>query len=348
MPDYANIVWEPIKCDTTNNKLSGCLILKASCIMAAAAFLSYSHTDEKALERLHKHLAVLNREGTLLTWSDQAIRAGDQLNGVISDQLERSQIFVALVSPDYLASQYCYDKEFKRALELAAAGRMRIVPIILEPCDWLSSPFKDFAALPKDGQPISNFTNPNNAYLNVVTGLRRVIQVTAEEPGAPPAEVIALGQTRRPRIKHDFDSIERAEYADRAFAIIRDYFRASCAELSQIGEDLRAKYEDIDATAFTCSVVNRAKRRGGEAHITVHNCKSRNAGFGDISYVNQPYAERNISNGSIRVANDDYQLFLSMDHYGMSSGRDLDKTTPEQAAETLWSEFVKQAGIEYD
>jgi len=148
--------------------------------MVAAAFLSYSHADEKALERLHKHLAVLKRDGTLPTWSDHAILPGDQLDGVISAQLERSQIFVALVSPDYLASQYCYDKEFTRALELAAAGRMRIVPVILEPCDWLSSPFKDFAALPKDGQPISDFTNPNIAYLNVVTGLRRIIECAGE------------------------------------------------------------------------------------------------------------------------------------------------------------------------
>ncbi len=315
--------------------------------MAAAAFLSYSHADEKALERLHKHLAVLNREGTLLTWSDQEILAGEKLIGVLSDQLERSQIFVALVSPDYLASRYCYDKEFKRALELAATGRMRIVPVILEPCDWLSSPFKDFAALPKDGQPISGFTNPNNAYLNVVMGLRRIIESAREGPSVAPADGIASSQTRRPRIKHDFDSIERAEYADRAFAIIREYFRASCAELSQISDDLRAKYEDIDAAAFTCSVVNRAKRRGGEAHITVHNHRYRSAGFGDITYVNQPHAEKNISNGSIRVANDDYQLFLNMDHYGMSSGRD-DITTPEQVSESLWSDFVRQAGIEYD
>ena len=315
--------------------------------MVTTAFLSYSHADEKALERLHKHLAVLKREGTLPTWSDNAIVAGDQLNGTISAQLEQSQIFVALVSPDYLASRYCYDKEFARALELAAAGRMRIVPVILEPCDWLSSPFKDFAALPKDGQPISGFTNPNNAYLNVVTGLRRIIDVRGEEPGATVDRAGSPSQGRRPRIKQDFDSIQRAEYADRAFATIRNYFRASCGELAQISEDLRAKFEDMDATAFTCSVVNRAKRRGGEAHITVHNCKSRSLGFGDISYVNERHGERNTSNGFIRVDNDDYQLFLTIDLHGMS-GRGEDKTTPEQAAEVLWGEFVGRAGIEYD
>lgn len=316
--------------------------------MAATAFISYCHVDEKALERLHKHLGVLQREGTLPTWSDHDIVAGDRLNDAINVQLERSQVFVALVSPDYLASNYCYEKEFTRALELAATGRMRIVPVILEPCDWLSSPFKDFSALPKDGQPISGFVNPNNAYLNVVTGLRRILDIPKEGKGSPGIETALPSLARRPRIKQDFDSIQRADYADQAFAVIRNYFRASCAELAQIGDDLRAKFEDMDATAFTCSVVNRAKRQGGEAHITFHNSKSRNSGFGDISYVNQRHAERNTSNGQIRVDHDDYQLFLSMDRYGMSSGRDKEKITPEQAAGRLWSEFVKNAGIEYD
>ena len=309
--------------------------------------MSYSHADEKALDRLRKHLAVLQREGTLPTWSDHAIMPGDRLEGEISEQLDASQIFIGLISPDYLASHYCYEKEFARALQLAAAGRMRIVPVILEPCDWLSSPFKDFAALPKDGQPISGFTNPNNAYLNVVTGLRNIIASARKIPENSNDQRALTGQIRRPRIKQDFDSIQRAEYADRAFATIREYFRSSCGELAQIGEDLRAKFEEMDATAFTCSVVNRAKLQGGEAHITVHNSKARNHGFGDISYVNQRHAEKNTSNGSIRVNNDDYQLFLAMDHLGFSA-RDGDKITPEQAAEKLWEAFVKRAGIEYE
>lgn len=318
--------------------------------MAVAAFLSYSHVDAKALERLHKHLAVLKRDGGILTWSDHAILPGDSLDGTISSQLEQSQLFVALVSPDYLDSRYCYEKEFARALELNAAGRIRIVPVILEPCEWLRSPFKDFAALPAEGAPISGFTNPNNAYLNVVTGLRRVIESAGTPtPVAAATHVGALQNPgRKPRIKQDFDAIQRAEYADRAFATIRDYFRASCAELSQIGDELRARFEDMDPTAFTCSVVNRAKRQGGEAHITVRNNKSRTSGFGDISYVSQRYAEGNVANGFIRVEHDDYTMFLNGDRFGSAFGRDAARATPEQTAEKLWVDFIGQAGIEYE
>ena len=315
--------------------------------MATRAFLSYSHVDERAVERLRKHMAVLKREGTLPVWTDHAVVPGDNVDTVISAELERSQVFVALVSPDYLASRYCYEREFQRALELAAEGRMRIVPVILEPCDWLSSPLKDFLALPKDGQAISGFTNENVAYLNVVSGLRRLLEAADEvQPSTGTATTPAIG--RRPRIKQDFDAIQKAEYADRAFEVVRDYFRASCAEIAQVDGDIRAKFDEMGPTAFTCSVVNRRRRTHGEAHITFHNTKGRNHGFGgNISYVDQPHAERNTSNGSIRVGNDDYNLFLTMDRMGTSAGEGA-HVTPEQAAEKLWTEFVRQAGIEYD
>ena len=298
--------------------------------MTATAFISYAHADAKAVDRLHKHLAMLS---------------GDRVDGAISEHLAQSGLLTALVSPDYLASRYCYDKEFQRALDLAAAGQLPIVPVILEPCDWLSSPLKDFLALPKDGAPISSWTNQNNAYLDVVTGLRRLL-TKPEEAGAPmPGSPV--GPTRRPRIKQDFDAIQRAEFADKAFAVIQDYFRASCIELERI-DDLRARFEVMDSTAFTCSVVNRARTKGGEAHITVRNGKGRSFGFGsDITYVDQRYAEANTSNGSIRVEHDDYQLYLTLDALG-TSGREKARLTPEQAAERLWALFVGRAGIEYD
>lgn len=319
--------------------------------MSTKAFISYSHADEKALERLHKHLAMLRRDGTLDAWTDHAILAGGNLNQEIIKSLNASSVFIALVSPDYLASNYCYEKEFQHALKLADEGKMRIVPIILEPCDWLSSPFKDFMALPKDGQPISGWTNQNNAYLDVVTRLRQVLTspVVTEAVAGGASGGVAL-PSRRPRIKQDFDSIQKSEFADAAYQTIKEYFRASCVELNQVGDTLRAKFEEMDPTAFTCTVVNRGKRSGGEADITVRNTKGRRGGFGDINYVYQRYyTDNNTSNGSIRVDNDDYSMFLTMDAFSYSHGGERDKKlTPERTAELLWNNFVQHAGIEYE
>lgn len=314
--------------------------------MPLHAFISYSHVDEKHLERLHKHMAMLQRDGTIDDWSDHQIVPGDNVGREIDKSLARSSLFIALVSPDYLASNYCYEKEFQWALELAAGGTLRIVPVILEPCDWLSSPFSQFLALPKDGKAISEWANHNVAYLDVIKGLRRVAE--ADTPAASATDSastrgVATGATRRLKIKQEFDAIQRSDFADEAFSAIRDYFRSSCGEISGV-EDLRAKFESMSDTAFTCTIVNRGMTRGrGEAHITVRNDKGRNH-FGDISYVYEAHAEPGTSNGSIRVEADDYNMYLTMNDF---MSREDAKYDAQQAAEALWLDFVKQAGIDY-
>jgi hypothetical protein len=316
--------------------------------MAASIFISYSHADERTLERLHKHLAVLQREGHVAAWFDRAILPGADLGEEIMAQLDTADTFVALVSPDYLASNYCYEKEFGHALERYERGELRIVPVIVEPCDWLSSPLQKFMALPKDGKPISDWTNANTAYLDVVIGLRRLVTAAPLGRGEPVAEARAASSDtrRRVRLKRDFDVIEKAEFADKTFQVMRDYFAAAAKELSEASEDLRTRFEEMSATAFTCTIVNRARRGGRDAHVTVHNKKGRGY-FGDISYVWESHAADNTSNGSVRVEADDYDLFLVTDR--MFGGRDADaKLSPERAAEWLWNNFVEQAGIEYE
>ena len=102
----------------------------------AKAFISYSHKDEKSLDRLHTHLATLRRAGQITAWYDREIPAGSEIDREVSSNLEESEIFLALVSPDFLASNYCYEKEMEAALRRHEEGTIRVIPIILEPCDW--------------------------------------------------------------------------------------------------------------------------------------------------------------------------------------------------------------------
>ncbi|MDD9981589.1 MAG: toll/interleukin-1 receptor domain-containing protein [Gammaproteobacteria bacterium] len=145
------------------------------------AFISYAHKDEDALRQLMTHLAILEREGGIEAWFDRRILAGSEIDREIDERLESCELFLALVSPDFLDSDYCYSREMQRALERHEAGETRIIPIIIEPCDWLSTPLGQFKALPKDGRSIAEWDNSNAAYLDVVKELRR-IPTTRKEP----------------------------------------------------------------------------------------------------------------------------------------------------------------------
>lgn len=312
------------------------------------AFISYSHKDAAALERLHVHLAMLKRDGLIETWFDREILAGEEIDAEIENQLESCELFLLLISPDFLASDYCYDKEMTRAFERHDAGEAQIVPLIIEPCEWTSSRLRKLKAIPRDGKAVSEWTNENNAYLDIVTELRRLLETTGiaverSDENAVTTQQHAVQARHRYRVQRGFDEIDRSDFRDKAFAIIRDYFEKAIIEIDDI-EGLRGRFVDVSPAAFGCTIVNKS-RDHGTAHITVHR-RSRSVGFGDISYSFSENAPANTSNGSFNIEADEYELYLSGITFGFS-GEDK-RITPEEAAEQLWMDFLEQAGITYD
>src|SRR5262249_33791208 len=111
---------------------------------------SYSHRHEALRDQLADHLSVLRRNGVINAWHDRRITAGDEWRSQIDAHLESADIILLLVSASFLASDYCYDIEMKRALEHCNAGAARVIPIILRPVDWHGGPYAKLQALPRD------------------------------------------------------------------------------------------------------------------------------------------------------------------------------------------------------
>ncbi len=126
---------------------------------AARVFLSYAHQDEKLRRALGTHLAPLERLGVVATWHDREVLPGSEWAGEIDRELERADLVLLLVSPDFVASDYCYEIEMERALARHRAGEGLVVPVILRPCDWQACPFARLAALPADGRPVTAWDN---------------------------------------------------------------------------------------------------------------------------------------------------------------------------------------------
>jgi hypothetical protein len=138
-------------------------------------FYSYSHTDESLRKKLEAHLSLLQHQGVIRGWHDRRIEAGAEWDGAISQNLDEAGIILLLVSAEFLASRYCRDVEINRAMERHKAGTARVIPVILRPVDWHSAPFGKLQALPKDGKPVTKWTNRDEAFVDVARGIREAV-----------------------------------------------------------------------------------------------------------------------------------------------------------------------------
>ncbi len=150
--------------------------------------------DERFRDRLVVHLSLLQRQGLISLWHDRRLQGGDDFAASISDKLEKADIFLPLVSADFLASTYCYDVEMQLALKRHDAGKMRIMPIIVRPCDWRSSPLARLLAVPKDGVPITKWADEDEAFLDVERTLRGLVEARTSAA----ADAVAPTATDRP------------------------------------------------------------------------------------------------------------------------------------------------------
>jgi internalin A len=139
-------------------------------------FLSYAHKDETFKDQLETHLKLMERQGTISSWNDRKLIPGTEWRPGILDELERAHIILFLVSADFLASDFCYDIELTRAIERHNSGVARVIPIKIRQCDLDGSPLAPLQGLPKDFKPVANWDDRDEAWTNVVQGIKQAIK----------------------------------------------------------------------------------------------------------------------------------------------------------------------------
>ncbi len=250
-----------------------------------------------------------------------------------------------LISPYFIGSDYCYEKELARALERNEEGSCLVIPVILHPCDWRGLAFGHLRATPRDGRPISKHSNKHDAFVDVT----RDIRTAAERLGKSGVESRVLAVPRREaaaaesspprssnlRVKREFNDHARDQFLDDTFEYIANYFDNSLVELSKRAEWIDARFRRIDKDSFIATAYQNGDRRAA--------CRIwRATGFaGDIAYSHDEAATSNSFNESMRATDDGYSLGLSPLGMSMHGRRDDEMLTPEGAAEYYWEVFVR-------
>lgn len=335
-------------------------------------FFSYSHVDEALRDRLEVHLSLIKKQGLIETWHDRGITAGSNLSAAIDENLESADVILLLVSADFLASWYCYSIEMKRALERHAEGTARVIPVILEPCDWHTAPFGKLLAVPKDGKAVTTWANQAEAWTDAVRQIRKAVEEVARAKSPPktapgvgpevaagwgvelqgfsdsgsvraPAAGASQPMSERPRssnlrLKKEFSDFDRDKFLHDTFDYMGKFFQASLEEVASRNAGIQVRFQPNGNDAFSAFIY-----RDGKA---VSECSIWLGGLGGrsqaLSFSYSANSAKNSFNEMVSIESDSQSMFfkaLGMQHHHL--GRDA-QLSEQGASEYFWGMFIER------
>jgi hypothetical protein len=319
----------------------------------AKVFFSYSHDDEPYRDQLEKHLASLRHEGLIESWHDRRLLAGSVVDDAIDAQINEADVILLLISASFIDSRYCYTIEMQRALERHVAGEATVVPVIVRPCDWMSTPLQKLLAVPRDGKAITTWANYDEAYTDVARQIRALVKrrsggatpgpvsqaAVAPAAAARAAEspVASTPRSSNLRVRKEFSQLEQDQFLQDTFGYIARYFESSLDELKARNEGVERQFRNVDANTFTAAIYQRGVKKS-ECAINLGGGGFRSNA---ISYSANASSRGNSFNEQISVEHDDQAMFLKP--LGMASfGNNKQKLSQEGAAELFWSLLVER------
>lgn len=139
-------------------------------------FYCYAKEDRELRDCLEIHLKPLKRQFRFVSWHEQEIEPGKEWEKEMEAYLTTAQIVLLLVSPHFMASDYCYTQQMYRALERHQSGYARVIPIFLRDVDLEDAPFYRLQALPTDAIPVTLWSDRDAAFANIARGIRKILK----------------------------------------------------------------------------------------------------------------------------------------------------------------------------
>ncbi|MCZ7845070.1 toll/interleukin-1 receptor domain-containing protein [Stenotrophomonas maltophilia] len=323
-----------------------------------SVFFSYCHADEELRDQLEKQLAMLKHQGIIETWHDRRIVAGQEIDKTIDEHINSDDIILLLVSPDFLASPYCYDREMKRALERHESDEATVIPVILRACEWHHAPFGKLMATPTDGKPVKQWADLDDAFLQVAKSVRAAAAEHARKMGVTKTDLVpasASPRLARPtmpaeatnraseatlgprssnlRLAKAFTQRDKDHFKAETFEYIAKHFENSLNELQLRNPGYEGTFRRVDANRFFATIYE-------DGHDVARATVYLGGMLGGIHYMQGETLDSNSYNEALTIGHDDQTLFLtSMGMSAFGSNRDQ-KLTQEGAAELLWEQLI--------
>jgi O-acetyl-ADP-ribose deacetylase (regulator of RNase III) len=141
-----------------------------------SVFISYAHADAHYREKLSQHLSTLKELGLVQDWHDRLITPGTDWDTDINGALDRADILVLLVSADFVSSGYIQSVELTRAFDRLEKGEVTVIPVLVRTVDLRGGRLDKLQRLPTGGKPIKSWPDEDEAFVDVVEGIRQAVE----------------------------------------------------------------------------------------------------------------------------------------------------------------------------
>lgn len=140
-------------------------------------FIAYAHADHNLKEELKTHLSTLCKAQLIELWDEDRILPGDDQSKWTTKTLNDADIFLPLISADFIDSTNIMEYLNTVVLPRHARNECKIVPVFLRKCDIEGLELGKLKGLPAGPErPVSSYPNRDEAFYQVSLGLKILVE----------------------------------------------------------------------------------------------------------------------------------------------------------------------------
>lgn len=149
---------------------------------AVRLYCCYAERNQREWDELHAHLSLLVNLGVIEIRHNHDVPAGHNPLEERHSHLDSANIVLLLISHYFFASRPCWEL-MCQAMIRHDAKILHVVPVWLSWVDYKGAPIERLQMLPREA-PIKRWRDRAEAHVDVVRGIRRIIQLYRAHGGS--------------------------------------------------------------------------------------------------------------------------------------------------------------------
>lgn len=186
-------------------------------------------------------MAVLRRQPNIYLWDKRSLVAGKNRQLEITTHINQAHLILLLFSPDFLASDECYE-EMVQAAKRANTEEAHVIPILMRStANWQSTPIGHLEPLPADRKPVSDRSDRDKALGDIAEHIGQVIAQIRQNPANTNMNT-TQGRTAANPTPMDLQvaaALLQTKIATQDFDVFLCYNSQNRPEVKLIGEQLK-------------------------------------------------------------------------------------------------------------